>query len=152
MISVPGGVYLTPSSVGDSDADGLEISVHGLMGRDWRWSLSYRAELVHDNFNSFSAAGGNFIDYEHTTPKHMAKANIGWTHGKWEADAYLGFQSDVMGLRATEAGTTLVPVGAYVTVDGRVAYQLAAIPATANWRRGYRATGDGNLECSLLTL
>ena len=151
MISVPGGVYLTPSSVGDSDADGLEISVHGLMGRDWRWSLSYRAELVHDNFNSFSAAGGNFIDYEHTTPKHMAKANIGWTHGKWEADAYLGFQSDVMGLRATEAGTTLVPVGAYVTVDGRVAYQLTdwatlAISGQNLLQSPQRQTGAADIE------
>jgi iron complex outermembrane receptor protein len=121
------------------------------MGRDWRWSLSYRAELVHDNFNSFSAAGGNFIDYEHTTPKHMAKANIGWTHGKWEADAYLGFQSDVMGLRATEAGTTLVPVGAYVTVDGRVAYQLTdwatlAISGQNLLQSPQRQTGAADIE------
>ncbi len=124
MIVVPGSLYLTASNVGRSDATGLEMSAHGLLDEDWRWSLSYRAEFVDDNFLPFAAGGMAYLDYAHTTPKHLAKAGLGWTGGNWETDVYLDYQSANYGLQQSMSGTALVPIGAYASVDGRVAYRL----------------------------
>jgi hypothetical protein len=44
--------------------------------------------------------------------------------GSWEADAFLGYQTKMSGLQPLEYGTTLIPVGAVTTLDGRVAYAL----------------------------
>ncbi len=123
-ITIPGGAYSTSANIGDSDANGLELGANGLIGEDWRWSLSYRAEIIHDRFLPFAAGGTTFTDFEHTTPHHVAKAGIGWTQGNWEADAYLGYQSNTSGLRQAMGGTTLVSIGAYVSVDARAAYRL----------------------------
>ena len=123
-IAIPGGVYSTSANIGDSDADGLELSADGRVGEDWCWSLSYRAEIIHDRFLPFAAGGMTLTDFEHTTPHHVAKAGIGWTQGNWEADAYLGYQSNTSGLRQTMSGTISAPIGAYVTVDARAAYRL----------------------------
>ena len=68
--------------------------------------------------------GTNDTDFQHTTPKHVIKAGLGWTQGAWEVDAYLGYQSNTAGLRPSGFGSELVPIGAYVSLDGRVAYRL----------------------------
>jgi len=124
-IAIPGGTYSTSANIGDSDANGLELGADGLVGEGWRWSLSYRAEIIHDRFLPFAAGGATLTDFEHTTPHHVAKAGVGWTQGNWETDAYLGYQSNTTGLRQGMSGTSLIPIGAYMSVDARVAYRLA---------------------------
>ena len=124
IIFLPTSLYVTAANVGDSNAEGLELSARGGLGEDWRWSLSYRAEFVSDDFVPSAKGGVSFLDFEHTTPKHLVKASVGWTQGDWEADAYASFQSNTSGLQPGGFGTVLVPVGAYVSVDGRVAYRL----------------------------
>ena len=125
IIFLPTGIYATAANLGDSNAEGLELSARGLLGENWRWSLSYRGEFVADDFVPSATGGVSFLDFEHTTPKYVVKADLGWTRGNWEADAYASFQSNTSGLQPGGFGTVLVPVGAYVSVDGRVAYRLA---------------------------
>jgi iron complex outermembrane receptor protein len=131
MIWVPGGFYATPVNVGDSDANGLEINASGLFDDDWRWSLSYRAEFVKDSLFPWAANGTSYADFEHTTPKHVVKASLGWTLGAWEADAFLGYQSNTEGLQVSGCATALAPVGAYISFDGRIAYRLTDWAALA---------------------
>jgi iron complex outermembrane receptor protein len=123
-VPAPGGAYITSANLGDSDAKGLELNLHGLVDGEWRWSLGYRAEFVKDHRMALAAGDMSYLDYQHTTPRHVVKAGLGWTRGDWEADAYLGYQSNTSGLMRSTAGTALVPVGAYVSLDGRLAYRL----------------------------
>ena len=125
VIFLPTAIYGTAANLGDSDAEGLELSARGLLGEEWRWSLSYRAEFVSDHFVPSAKRGAGYLDFEHSTPKHLVKASLGWTRGNWEVDVYAGYQSNTSGLQPAGFGTALVPVGAYVSVDGRVAYRLA---------------------------
>ena len=120
----PTGVYFTAANLGDSNAEGLELSARGVVGEAWRWSLSYRAEFVADDFVPSAAGGASVLDFMHTTPKHLVKASLGWSKGNWEVDAYAGYQSNTSGLQPGATKTVLVPVGAYVSLDGRLAYRL----------------------------
>jgi outer membrane receptor for ferrienterochelin and colicins len=124
LIIQPAGVYATSANLGNSDADGLELSARGQLGEAWRWSLGYRAEFVSDDFVPSAKGGASYLDFQHSTPKHLVKASLGWTQGSWEADVFAGFQSATSGLQPSGFGTVLVPVGAYLSVDGRVAYRL----------------------------
>ena len=66
------------------------------------------------------------VDYQHTTPVHLLKANLGWATNKWEIDGYLHYQSAAFGIQPTNAtiGTALTPVAGFVSLDGRLAYNL----------------------------
>lgn len=116
--------YATPANIGSSNADGIELTAGGVLDSNWRWSLSYRAEFVNDVFLPFAKGGADYVDCEHTTPKHLAKGSIGWSSGNWEVDTFLSYQSGVSGLRMTGLSTYLVPIGAYASLDGRLAYRL----------------------------
>ena len=119
-----GSYYITAGNIGSSDAAGLELSAKGALDDAWRWSFSYRAEIVEDDFLPVAQGGTDFVDYQHTTPKHLIKAGVGWASGSWEADTYLTYQSNTVGLQRTDTGSVLVPVGAYASLDGCVAYRL----------------------------
>jgi iron complex outermembrane receptor protein len=125
FIAAPTSFYATSANIGSSTANGLELNAKGVLNDAWRWSVSYRAEFVSDKFLPFAVGRVDVADYEHTTPKHLVKAGLGWAGGAWEADTYLTYQSKTLGLRTTGITTALVHVGAYVSVDGRVAYRLA---------------------------
>jgi iron complex outermembrane receptor protein len=124
LIATSTGFYVTSANIGSSNANGMELSAKGTLDEAWRWSVSYRAEIVDDDFQPFAKNGVDVADYEHTTPKHLIKAGLGWASGKWEVDTHLNYQSDTFGLCRTLTGTALVPIGAYVSFDGRVAYRL----------------------------
>ena len=131
VISVGGGfiveplsVYATPANIGSSRASGVEFSANGELDEAWRWTLSYRLEAVEDRFVPFAEDGIDFVDYEHTTPKNVVKAGLGWSGADWDIDGYFQYQSDSSGLTATMLATALAPVGSYATVDARAAYRL----------------------------
>jgi iron complex outermembrane receptor protein len=124
FIATPTSFYATSANIGSSSANGMELSAKGALDDAWRWSVSYRAEFVDDNFLPFAVGGVDVADYEHTTPNHLFKASLGWARGDWEADTYLNYQSRTLGLRSTVTGSALAPVGAYVSLDARIAYRL----------------------------
>jgi len=119
-MSAPG---MAPANVGSSRADGVEIGMQGRFDEEWRWSASYRLELINDKYVK---AGGrtDLVNYEDTTPQHVVKADLGWDSQPWSADLFLNYQSDSAGLRHVGPGRILVPVGAYASVDARLGYRF----------------------------
>lgn len=130
LVSVNGAFYpgsgLPPAvghaNVGDSSAVGIELSLQGTFLTDWRWGANYRYENVSDDF----VADTKFLDFQNVTPKHVLKGNLGWTRGRWEADAYLYYQSATLGLESLPfaAGSFLSPIPAYVNADARIGYRI----------------------------
>ena len=127
--SIPGSgppPYPTPANIGDSSAHGIELSLTGLFAENWRWGVNYRFESITDRFAPIAAGGKDFIDFQHVTPKHVVKANLGWASGPWEIDSYFYYQSPTRGLVAFPfaQGSFLSPVPDYLSVDARIAYRL----------------------------
>jgi iron complex outermembrane receptor protein len=124
FIPTPGGPYFTPSNVGSSEATGLELELKGTLSKNYRWGVNYRPEWISDNFVPSAQNGAAYVDYQHTTPLHLVKANLGWASGRWEMDGYLHYQSSAHGLQPTPTSAALTPVAGFVSMDGRVAYNL----------------------------
>ena len=126
FILTSGVPYSVPSNIGESYAHGFTLGLKGVVFDNWRWGLNYRFEEISEEFSSFAQVGKLFVDYDHTTPKHLIVTNVGWARGRWEIDGYARYQSATAGLLLAAAadGTMLVPVAEYVAVDARVAYQL----------------------------
>ncbi len=117
------GPYFLPSNVGDSDANGLDLELRGMLRKSYRWDLNYRPEWISDHLVPAAQNGVGYVDFEHTTPVELVKADFGWAHARWEMDGYLRYQSATRGLQpARNACTTLVPVAGFVSADARVAY------------------------------
>jgi len=126
FILTSGVPYSVPSNIGESYAHGFTLGLKGVVYDNWRWGLNYRFEEISEEFSAFAQVGKLFVDYDHTTPKHLIVTNVGWARGRWEIDGYARYQSATAGLllAAGADGTMLVPVAEYVAVDARVAYQL----------------------------
>jgi len=118
--------YRTASNVGNSSAPGIELSLTGLFDESWRWGLGYRFESIHDDFDPAAQNGAVYVDFQHVTPKHVVKANLGWASGPWEIDSYFYYQSPTQGLSGLPFGTGsfLSPVPDYFSFDARIAYRL----------------------------
>jgi outer membrane receptor for ferrienterochelin and colicins len=123
---VDGIPYAISRNVGPSRATGVELGIDGSLAEHWRWGLNGRLESVKDRFDSTAAGGTAFVDYQHVTPTGLLNANLGWAYGKWEADAYLQYQTHTSGLVSVVPVflSRLVPVPAYVATDARVGYQM----------------------------
>ncbi|HWL21693.1 MAG TPA: TonB-dependent receptor [Bradyrhizobium sp.] len=125
-LSVVNGVpLLTYLNIGNSEANGMEFSVKGTFLQDWRWGASYTPEIVTDRFTVRSSVSGT--DFQHTTPTHIVKANLGWAHGPWEIDGYLQYTSSFYGVVAVPGSATttqLSRINDYVSLDARAAYKL----------------------------
>jgi outer membrane receptor for ferrienterochelin and colicins len=122
-VDVPGSPGMAPANVGSSQATGLEIGWNGQLFATWTWSVSYRFELINDNYVK-GTGRTDLVNYEDTTPQHVAKAGLGWTSGPWEANAYMHFQSESAGLRRFGPGRLLVPIQPFTSIDARLAYRL----------------------------
>jgi len=130
-LTVVNGVPLaTGANIGNSEADGLELSFKGTFLQNWRWGVSYTPEVITDHFSAGVPVTATGIDYQHTTPTHIIKANLGWASGPWEVDGYLQYESSFYGVAQPTSvavaglGGQLVPISNYVALDGRVAYKL----------------------------
>ena len=112
-------------NIGNSTEIGAEFSVHGTLPQGWRWSLGYSPRRVHDALLPNLGATRTGVDFEHTTPKHVANASLGWSGGPWEIDGFARYQSATEGAFTTTAlAYTLRPLGAQLNLDGRVAYSF----------------------------
>jgi iron complex outermembrane recepter protein len=122
------GLFGLPMNIGNSTTAGLEISLHGTLRDEWRWGMSYRGQEIDDDFAAGSSVGVTLTDFENTTPRHVLKANVGWTRDRWEADAYVRYLSrfeGVLGVAIGGAGTAqLVPIPSHAAMDVRVAYAV----------------------------
>jgi iron complex outermembrane receptor protein len=122
---LPAFVLVAPANIGDSNAEGLEFELKGQIGQAWRWGISYTPEIITDHFSGNALAAQFPVDFQHTTPTHVVKANLGWSAGAWEVDGFARYESRFYGLVPTGSRTPLTPIDNYVALDGRVAYRLA---------------------------
>jgi outer membrane receptor for ferrienterochelin and colicins len=126
----PAGPYSLPSNIGSSDANGLELGLRGRFQAHYRWSVDYRPELIRDHFVPSARNGADFSDYQHTTPAHLLKANLGWDNKACEFDGYLHYQSSASGIQVLGLAGGLAPVAAFASVDARFACKA---PSRLTW-------------------
>lgn len=121
------GLLSIPFNVGDSRTDGMEVSLQGTLREDWRWGWSYKAQRIEDQFDAGMPVERTLTDFEHTTPRHVLKANLGWARDRWEVDGFLRYQSGFQGILSDGQGTgtgLLVSIPSHVAVDGRIGYAI----------------------------
>ena len=119
------GFVATPANIGSSRTHGIEVSLDGTAGEQWRWGVGYTQQKTNDELTL--PVQLTFVNFESTTPEHIVLGNVGWKHGRWEVDGFVRHQSSFDGIIADDSGSTagmLVPIGSYTTLDGRVAYAL----------------------------
>jgi hypothetical protein len=126
----PAGPYSLPSNIGSSDANGLELGLRGKFQDHYRWSVDYRPERIADHFVPSARNGADFTDYQHTTPVHLLKANLGWANKACEFDGYLHYQSSASGIQVAGLAGGLAPVAGFASVDARFACKA---PSRLTW-------------------
>ena len=120
-----GNLFNTPGNIGSSEEFGIELSAKGTLQGGWHWSIGYSPRLVRDHFLPDQPSSGTGVDFAHTTPRHVVDVSGGWSGDNWEIDAAARFQSNFNGLTSEPgAAFTLVPIGAYLAVDARIAYRI----------------------------
>jgi iron complex outermembrane receptor protein len=133
ITSVIGGIlfrnnqlYQTSGNVGNSSANGIELSIKGKFLDDWHWSTGYSAEFVVDRLDPMLTPDFDRTDFQHSTPNHIVTANLGWAAGPWEADGFLKYESSFYGqtLEGLIGTQSLTFVSSYVSINGRIAYKL----------------------------
>jgi iron complex outermembrane receptor protein len=113
-------------NVGDSKMVGTEFEASGVFGAGYHWSANYLYASVHDE----PLPGVNPADHEAafgaSTPKHTANIGLGWADRHWALDGYVQAVSSWHGYQYTYLPVPLAvePVGGYVTLAGRVAYNI----------------------------
>jgi iron complex outermembrane receptor protein len=121
----PAGLQIISANIGSSKADGAEFELKGKFLKDWHWDLNYTPEFVTDHFNPDSPPTVTETEFQHTTPNHIVKVNVGWAQDKWEADLFGQYQSRTIGqVAGAGAGAAFVPVQDYFSADARVAYKV----------------------------
>lgn len=121
------GLFGLPFNIGESRTTGLEVSLQGTLRDAWRWGWSYKGQKIDDEFTAGFPAEITLTDFEHTTPRHVLKANIGWARGRWEVDCYLRYRSSFNGFVSDGLGTgtaLIAPIPSHVVVDGRLGYAV----------------------------
>jgi iron complex outermembrane receptor protein len=121
-IPTPDGPYSLPDNVGSSNALGLELELKGMFADHCRWNADYRSEKIADHLIPAAQNGIAYLDYQHTTPVHLVKGNLGWATRSWEIDGFLHYQSFSQGLQPTATGTALAPIAGFAAIDSRIAY------------------------------
>lgn len=123
------GAVSQPDSIGDSSAVGLELGLEGAFDSHWSWDTNYTVQKANDNLtvNSGGGTGATVaIPYngEEATPTHTVNAHLGYTNGKWEADAYAQYVSHYDVLLSNGITYDPVEAGGYVSLAGRLGYKL----------------------------
>jgi outer membrane receptor for ferrienterochelin and colicins len=109
---------IVPINLGNAYVTGMEIAVTTRLGPDLEVGLKYRGAFTSGNL--VPAA----IEYLRASPRHIATAHVGWTHGKWEADVFTRYASSAAGYRLFPTGPALVTVKDYATASARLAYRI----------------------------
>jgi iron complex outermembrane receptor protein len=122
-IDISGQPGMAPVNVGSSQATGIEVGLDGRLVEGWTWSVSYRYEIINDDYVR-GLVRTDLVNYQDTTPQHVVKAGLGWSSGPWEANAFLHYQSESAGLRRVGLFRVLVPVQPFASVDARLGYRL----------------------------
>ncbi|WP_207483751.1 TonB-dependent receptor plug domain-containing protein [Arenibaculum pallidiluteum] len=123
LVSSPLAIVSETDNVGDSKAVGAEASLRGKIGSDWSWKVGYAFEVVKDDYEAFAATA---VNHEDSTPRHKLSAELGYTHGKWEANLFGQYISSTDMLRSSSdfltVGSSNIPSS--LTLAARVGYEI----------------------------
>jgi hypothetical protein len=119
------GVQAYSGNVGSAEGLGGEIGLQGSNAAGLRWNAAYTLTVVRDKLTSGPPVTPQ--QFNDTTPQSAIDFGLGYSWNKFEADVEGKWQSryDTYKLNVGHV-TTYIPVtiSNYVTVSGRIGYQL----------------------------
>ena len=110
-------------NIGDSRMYGAEVGVGGELGARWRYDANYTFLQVEDDDRAGTVSAVPTF-FEDTTPVHAVNLSLGFTHGRFDADAYAGYVSSTEQPRVVGIFPVRARVDGYVTLAGRVGVRL----------------------------
>ncbi len=123
--SQPTTPLLLFGNIGSSDEAGIEIGLKGKSAGGLRWNAGYRLYGISQDITSgaLPLAGSNLT---RGTPANEIILGGGYTVKKWEFDLNGRWQTSIEDYTATAAGAVPVQIGNYVTLAGRIGYNLTS--------------------------
>lgn len=125
------GLTTQPGNIGESSTIGLELGLEGAFAEHWNWDANYKIQDTKDDIN-INQAGAITSAYngEDVEPTHALNLHLGYTNGKWEADAFAHYVSEYKVLRGPNAYTP-IDAGSFISFSGRVGYKITDNVAVA---------------------
>lgn len=118
-----GHVTSTAANVGSSNEVGVELGLRGKTAGGFRWNASYTFASISDDISSAYPPSPS-TRYDNGTPQHSVVLGVGYTNGPWELDAQGKWQSRFTDYMLGAGGYQPVYMSNYVSLNGRVAYQI----------------------------
>jgi len=113
---------VTIVNASDSKMAGFELSASGKLDGGFHWSADTTYTRIRDMpFGAYNLVNRN-IAFSKTTPKFRGNVAAGWSESRWTADVYARY---VTGYDAYSPAGGLVRTPAYVSLAGRVGYQIS---------------------------
>jgi len=148
--------YYFATQTGYGLAAGVEAALKGGSKSGLRWGASYTFTATPDHTGLKYGDLYSYVDFAYSTPCHVATASIGDSWGPWEADLQARWQSAYRDFVAPDQEhLRRYNLGAYATVDARIAYRLTDATSIAFTARqlnaaSERQTGGPNVQRSFL--
>jgi iron complex outermembrane receptor protein len=119
-----GNILLLSSNIGNMQGIGGELSLNGSSPGGWRWDLSYSLFGAHQEF-TYQVPQIPY-DFNTATPTSQIVAKLGYSWGRWEADAAAKYQSQYTDIR--KVGGTIEPftVSNFVALNARIGYNVTS--------------------------
>jgi iron complex outermembrane receptor protein len=141
-------------NLGNSRTNGIEARIEGSAGERWGWDLGLRLQEVDDELSPLFTPDITFVDFENTTPERTITGHVAWTHGQWEVDAYVRYDSASVGIRGPGPGDftgSFIEIPGHIRLDARLAYEIsprwrASISGRSLTRPSQRQTGAPEVE------
>lgn len=113
-------------NTGYSSAAGLEIGARGQSTGGFRWNASYSFIAIDDHPSAFRSFLFSPQDFANNTPAHVVVLGAGYSHGPWELDAQVRWQSKFLDYRVSGTDSTLTPVWVsnQLVFNARAAYSI----------------------------
>ncbi len=146
--------YYFTTQTGYGLAAGPEIALKGSLKSGLRWNASYSFTATPDHTGIKYGDLYSYVDFAYSTPRHVATAGIGDSWGPWEGDLQARWQSAYRDFVAPDQNSLRrYNLGAYATVDARIAYRFTDATSIAFTARqlnaaSERQTGGPNVQRS----
>ena len=123
-----GQIGFMSANMGYTVTAGLETGIRGHSASGFRWRASYALATTSDHtmLNKTDSGITSVVQYDHSVPRHVVIAGLGYSHDRWELDLLSRWQSSFLDFRSPDSGVTYLPVeiSDYITFNGRVGFKL----------------------------
>jgi len=118
----PGPVYLLTDR-GDTQADGVELSLEGAVADAWRWNVNYTNLDVDDDLTVSQPYSP--VAFAPAQPTHVANGVVTYDSGRLLATLAGHYQSDTAELALTPGGFAPQQIDAFLDLDARLDVRLS---------------------------